>query len=157
VEIRRGDLRKPELLYKPQSFSVAVFNPPYRRLRSGRMNLDEEKAAARHEIVGTAADFIAAAGYALRPGGRAHVIYPATRMVQLLARMREFRIEPKRLQLVHPFPGGSGVFVVVEGVKGGREGMKVLPPLYIHEEMGGYTREMKEIFRTLSAFPARDG
>lgn len=157
IDIRRGDIRRPESFCEPQSFSVAVFNPPYRRLRSGRMNPDPEKAIARHEIAGSAADFIAAAGHALRPEGRAYAIYPATRMVQLLARMRELRIEPKQLRLVHSRPGGSGVFVLVEGVKEGREGLKVLPPLCIHGEQGGYTPEMTEIFKTLSAFPARGG
>jgi tRNA1Val (adenine37-N6)-methyltransferase len=157
IEIRRGDVRRPEFLCDPQSFSVAVFNPPYRRLRSGRMNPDPEKAVARHEIAGTAAEFLAAAVHVLRPEGRVYAIYPATRMVQLLARMREFRIEPKRLRLVHSCPGGSGAFVLVEGVKEGREGLKVLPPLCIHERRGGYTSEMTEIFRDLSAFPARGG
>ena len=157
VEIRRGDVRCPETFCGPQSFSAAVFNPPYRRLRSGRMNPDSEKAVARHEIAGTAADFLAAAVYALRPGGRVYVIYPAARMVELLARMRERRVEPKRLRLVHSRHGGSGAFVLLEGVKGGREELKVLPPLFIHEDAGGYTPEMTEIFRDLSAFPARGG
>jgi tRNA1Val (adenine37-N6)-methyltransferase len=157
VEIRRGDVRRPESLCEPQSFSAAVCNPPYRRLRSGRTNSDPEKAVARHEISGTAADFLSAAVHALRPEGRVQMIYPATRMIQLLAGMRDSRIEPKRLRLVHSRPGGSAAFVLVEGVKGGREGLNVLPPLMIHEEAGGYTREMAEIFRALSAFPVRGG
>jgi tRNA1Val (adenine37-N6)-methyltransferase len=157
VEIRQGDVRRPETLCGPQSFSVAVFNPPYRRLRSGRMNPDSEKAVARHEIAGTVADFLTAAFHALRPDGRVYAIYPAVRMVELIVRMRERRIEPKRLQLVHSRSGGSGAFVLLEGVKGGREELKVLPPLYIHEEAGGYTPEMMEIFRDLSAFPVRGG
>jgi tRNA1Val (adenine37-N6)-methyltransferase len=155
VEIRIGDVRRPETLCGPQSFSVAVFNPPYRRLRSGRMNPDPGKALARHEISGTAADFLAAAVHALRPEGRVFAIYPATRMVELLMRMRERRIEPKRLRLVHSSHDSSAAFVLLEGVKGGREGLKVLPPLFIHEEAGGYTPEMMQIFSDLSAFHAR--
>jgi tRNA1Val (adenine37-N6)-methyltransferase len=157
VEIHWGDVRCPKTLCGPQSFSVAVFNPPYRRLLSGRMNPDSEKAVARHEIAGTAADFLAATAHVLRPGGRAYAIYPAARMVELLARMREHRIEPKRLRLVHSQCCCSGVFVLVEGVKGGREELKVQPPLFIHEEAGRYTQEMMEIFRDLSAFPVRGG
>jgi len=42
-------------------------------------------------------------------------------------------------------------------VKGGREGLKVAPPLFIYQAGGGYTPEMTEIFRELSAFPARGG
>lgn len=157
VEIRRADVRCPESLCAPQSFSAAVFNPPYRRLRSGRLNPDSEKAVARHEIVGSAADFLAAAAHALRPDGRVHAIYPASRMVELLSRMRERRIEPKLLRLVHSHRGGPGVFVLLEGVKGGREGLKVLPPLFIYAEAGGYESEITEMFTDLSAFPARGG
>ena len=129
VEIRRGDVRHPESLCAPTSFDAAVFNPPYRRLRSGRMNPDPEKAVARHEIAGTAGDFLAAAVLALKPGGRVYAIYPATRMVELLSRMRAARIEPKRLRIVHSRPGGRGELLLVEGVKGGREELIVLPPL----------------------------
>lgn len=157
MEIRRGDVRSPDTLCGPQSFSAAVFNPPYRRLRSGRTNADPEKAVARHEIEGTIADFLTAAVYALRPEGRVYAIYPAVRMVELIVRMRECRIEPKRLRLVHSRLDGEGEFVLVEGVKGGREGLNVAPPLFIYQDAGGYTPEMTEIFRDLSAFPARGG
>ena len=157
IEIRRGDVRCPETLCGPQSFSAAVFNPPYRRLRSGRTNSDPEKAVARHEIEGTVADFLAAAVYALRPEGRVYAIYPAVRMAELISRMRECRIEPKRLRLVHSRLDGEGEFVLVEGVKGGREGLNVAPPLFIYQDARGYTPEMTEIFRDLSAFPARGG
>ncbi len=157
IEIRRGDVRCPETFCRPQSFSAAVFNPPYRRIRSGRTNSDPEKAVARHEIEGTVTDFLTAAVYALRPEGRVYVIYPAERMVELIARMRECRMEPKRLRMVHSRLDGGGEFVLVEGVKGGGEGLHVAPPLCIYQDCGVYTPEMTEIFRDLSAFPARGG
>lgn len=157
VEFLQGDVRRPEIFCSSLSFDVAVFNPPYRRLRSGRMNPDPEKAAARHEIMGTAADFLAAAGYALREGGSVYAIYPATRMVEILLQMRSCRIEPKRLRMVHSRPGGAGKFSLVEGVKGGREELAVLAPLYIYGEKRGYSEEMASIFRVLSASPAGGG
>ena len=157
VEICQGDVRNPAGFCESQSFSAAVFNPPYRRLRSGRMNPDSEKAVARHELAGTAGDFLMAAAHALRPDGRAYAIYPVSRMVEMLAQMRNRRIEPKRLRLVHSGRGGPGVFALLEGVKGGREGLKVLPPLFIYERSGAYTVEMAEIFTDLCAFPAPCG
>jgi tRNA1Val (adenine37-N6)-methyltransferase len=157
VEVRLGDIRHPESLFAPTSFDVAVFNPPYRRLRSGRTNPDHGKAVARHEIAATAGDFLAAAVLALKPGGRAYAVYPARRMVELISRMRDGRIEPKRLRIVHSRPGGRGELILVEGVKGGREQMTVLPPLFIYGEGGGYTAEAAAIFRDLAAFPAAGG
>ena len=155
IEILRGDVRCPETLCGPQSFSAAVFNPPYRRLRSGRTNSDSEKAVARHEIEGTVADFLAAAVYTLRPEGRVYAIYPAVRMAELISRMRECRIEPKRLRMVHSRLDAGAEFVLVEGMKGGREGLNVAPPLFIYQDTGDYTPEMTEILSDLSTFPAR--
>jgi len=156
IEISRGDVRSPESLCLPQSFSAAVFNPPYRRLHTGRINPDSEKAAARHEVFGTVENFISAAAYALRPGGRMYAIYPSTRMAELIVRMRSFRIEPKRLRLVYSRPGAAAVFVLVEGSKGGGEGLDVLPPLFIYKARGEYTAEMNEIFRNLASFESPD-
>ncbi|MBA4421681.1 MAG: SAM-dependent methyltransferase [Syntrophus sp. (in: bacteria)] len=157
VEILQADVRRPETLCVPLSFDAAVFNPPYRKLRSGRMNPDPEKAVARHEIMGNVADFLTAAGYALRDGGRVYTIYPAARVVEILFRMRSCRIEPKRLRMVHSRPGGVGKFSLVEGVKGGREELVVLSPLYIYGGKRGYSAEMAAISQELSASPADGG
>lgn len=157
VEFRCGDIRRPDALFAPDSFDVAVFNPPYRRLRSGRANPDFAKAVARHEIAGTVADFLTAAARALRTGGRAYAIYPARRMVELLVRMRAAGIEPKRLRIVHSRAGGRGEFVLVEGVKGGREELAVLAPLVIYSEGAAYTDEMAALFRELSVSRAAGG
>ncbi len=157
VTFSRGDVRSPESICAPGSFDVAVFNPPYRRISSGRRNPDPERAVARHEIRGTAEDFLAAADHALREGGRVHAIYPATRMVEIISRMRGRRIEPKRLRIVHSRPGGKGVFVLVEGVKGGGEELLVEPPLRIYDGEGRYSGEMRAVFSALSAFPVGAG
>lgn len=157
IEIQRGDVRHPESICGPRSFDAVVFNPPYRRLRSGRMNPDPAKAIARHEVAGKLGDFLAAAAHALKEGGRVYAIYPAKRMVELIVRMRGNRIEPKRLRIVHSRPGGRGEFLLVEGVNGGREELILLPPLFIYGEGSAYSSEMTAIFRDLSSFPARGG
>jgi tRNA1Val (adenine37-N6)-methyltransferase len=153
VEIFPGDVKKIEDLFVSQAFDVAVFNPPYRKMRSGRINPDEQKSIARHEIRGTLRDFLKASGYVLKRAGRAYVIYPATRMVELLVGMREAGIEPKRMQMVHSHYTTRGEFVLVEGARGGREELKVLPPLVVYTESGEYTGAMNRIFKELSALP----
>jgi tRNA1Val (adenine37-N6)-methyltransferase len=152
IDVIEGDIRFPESFCPPQSFPVAVFNPPYRSLHSGRINPNPEKAAARHEILGTADDFIAAAAYALCQEGHMYAIYPSTKMAYLLARMRSFRIEPKRVSLVYSRPGASASFVLVDGVKGGGEELDVLPPFYIYSKRGEYSRQIADVFRFLASF-----
>jgi len=121
-------------------------------MNSGRINPDREKALARHEIAGAIRDFLQAAGYVLKPAGRAYFIYPATRMVEILSSMRNARVEPKRLRMVYSNDRTAGKFALVEGTREGGEELEVLPPLFIYDEKGGYTEEMTGIFREFS-FP----
>ncbi|MDP2268912.1 MAG: SAM-dependent methyltransferase, partial [Deltaproteobacteria bacterium] len=151
IALRQVDVRKVNPAFAPSSFDVTVANPPYRKINSGRINADPKKAIARHEIAGTIRDFLRAAGYVLKPAGRAYFIYPATRMVELLGAMRDAVIEPKRLRMVYSKHNKAGKFALVEGVKAGGEELEVMPPLFIYEKKGGYTAEMAGIFKELSS------
>jgi len=151
VEIFHGDARNAGNFVEARSFDVAVFNPPYRKMGSGKMNPQEEKALARHEVAGSVTDFLRAARHALKPGGRACLIYPCSRMVEALHRMRSEKLEPKRLRMVHSRPESRGDFILVEGMKGGGEELSVLPPLFIYNGTGGYSVELESLFKNLSA------
>lgn len=153
VDIRHGDIREIETLFRPRSFDVSIFNPPYRKANSGKLNLDAEKSVARHEIKGTMHDFLKASVYVLKKSGRAYIIYPATRMVELLSSMRTAGLEPKRMRIVHSSDVSRGEFVLVEGIKNGREELEVLPPLIIYSEDGRYTEAMNSVFREISDWP----
>jgi tRNA1Val (adenine37-N6)-methyltransferase len=153
VNVCHGDIRKIETLFKPKSFDISIFNPPYRKLKSGKINPNDQKSTARHEIRGTLNDFLKASTYLLKKRGRAYIIYPATRLVGLLSSMRTAGVEPKTMRMVHSHKVSRGEFVLVEGVKNGREELEVLPPLTVYSEGGQYTEAMKSVFRELSDFP----
>ena len=149
IEIVEGDIRSIEQLIAPRSFDAVTFNPPYRKLQSGKINPLPEKAQARHEIHGAVGDFIKAAAYAVRASGRIFLIYPARRLAELISQMRRFQVEPKRLRMVHSRAEMEGDFVLMEGIVAGGEELAVLPPLFIYEEDGVYTPAMQEIFSDL--------
>ena len=151
VEIFHGDARNAGDYAEARSFDVAIFNPPYRKMSTGRVNPREEKALARHEVAGSVKDFLRTARHALKPGGRVCLIYPCSRMVEALHRMRSEKLEPKRLRMVHSRPESRGDFILVEGMKDGGEELSVLPPLLIYEADGGYSEEMETLFMILSA------
>jgi tRNA1Val (adenine37-N6)-methyltransferase len=154
IEVLSGDVGEIETFLNPQLFDVVIFNPPYRKLNSGRINPDREKAVARHEIKGTLYDFLLSAKYIVKESGYVYIIYPSVRMAELLFRMRTCDMEPKRLRIVYGSSASEGQFVLVEGKKGGGEELKVLPPLFIYEEDGGYTEEMESIFGEISDSPS---
>lgn len=126
MAVVRGDLRRPPL--QNGSFDVVVSNPPYRRAGSGRINPDQERAIARHEIMACLDDVLKAARLLLRKKGKLAVIYPAERSAELLVRMRGAGLEPKRLRFVHSDLKSEAELVLAEGVLGGRPGVKILSP-----------------------------
>jgi tRNA1Val (adenine37-N6)-methyltransferase len=157
IAIIPGDVRAVAELVSPRSFDVVTLNPPYRKLRSGRINPLAQKARARHELDGGLSDFLVAAAYAVRPSGSVCAIYPARRMAELIFQMRRHHLEPKRMQLVHSRREGEGEFVLMEGRPAGGEELKVLPPLFIYEADGTYTPAMQDVFNGLSASPGNAG
>jgi tRNA1Val (adenine37-N6)-methyltransferase len=147
VTIVCADMRdiRPERVGGPADRVVS--NPPYRRGRSGRVNPDRQRALARHEIAVQLPEVVRAARTLLKTGGRFTLIYAAGRVAELLAHMRAERIEPKRLRSIHSSDGEDARLVLVEGVRDGRPGMAVSPPLIVYDGDGRYTEEMQAMFR----------
>jgi tRNA1Val (adenine37-N6)-methyltransferase len=145
IEIRRGDVRDARIEFGPESFDVATCNPPFRPVGTGKVNPSDEKAIARHEVAGTLSDFVAAMRYLLRQRGRAHLVVPAARLVDLLAILRGARLEPSRLRTVHPRPGSRAELALVEAVKGGKPGLTVEAPLVVNGDGEGYSDEVAAI------------
>ncbi|HEX9787956.1 MAG TPA: tRNA1(Val) (adenine(37)-N6)-methyltransferase [Candidatus Binatia bacterium] len=145
VQIVSGDVRLGQALAAPASFDVAVSNPPYRKPSSGRVGANHERQMARHEMTGDLGDFLRAGAFFLREKGQMALIYPAVRSADLIFALRQARIEPKRLRMVHSFQGGEASLLLVEGVKGGRAGLTVLPPLIIYRGGKKYSDEVAAI------------
>jgi tRNA1Val (adenine37-N6)-methyltransferase len=136
VSIVHGDLRRLGRA-KIGRIDLVVANPPYRRCGSGRINPDGERAAARHEVLGSLADFIAAGRRLLDIGGRFAAVYPAQRTVDLLWGLRQAGLEPKRLRLVYPHPEAEADRMLLEAVKGAGPGLRVEPPLTVRRTASG--------------------
>jgi tRNA1Val (adenine37-N6)-methyltransferase len=126
----------------PHSFDLLVSNPPFRRLKSGRISEGEEKAIARHEIKLGIHDLINAASSLLKAKGRLCVIYHPSRLMELFDILKKKRIEAKRLRFVHSNISSEAKMVLLEAVQGGRGGIKVDRPLNIYRDDGSYTDEV---------------
>lgn len=154
IKIVTGDARKIKKIFPAHSFDNVIFNPPYRKLNSGRINPLPEKAIARHEVSGSLQNFLQASKHVLKPAGKVFTIYPARRLVELIALFRQHDIEPKRMKLVFSDRGSDAVFALVEGRRSSREELKMEPPLFIYDQPKQYTEEMKRIFTDLGGLPA---
>ncbi|MFO7760609.1 MAG: tRNA1(Val) (adenine(37)-N6)-methyltransferase [Thermodesulfobacteriota bacterium] len=145
----QGDFRRIREIVPAEFFDLVVSNPPYRTVTSGRQNPESEEAIARHELKANLSEAVTAASYAVCNRGRVAFIYPAQRLAGLMETMRENRLEPKRLQMVHGHPGVHAKMVLLEAVKNGDEELKILPPFFIYKKKRGeYTAGMAALYNT---------
>ena len=108
-----------------EKFSVALCNPPYER--GGFAKEDYKKAICRKEITITLPEIVEAAYRKLRFGGRFALVNRADRLAEVLFAMKARGIEPKRLQFVRGKEGAKPYLFLVEGTKGAKEGLDILP------------------------------
>ena len=123
-----------------------VTNPPYRKLDSGRINADSQRAVARHELKIDLQTLLLTARRMLNQSGRFSLIYPSVRTVDLVAAMRSTGLEPKTLTMIHAKPASPARLVAITGIKGGRPGLEVGPPLHLYHYDGTYTRALEAMF-----------
>jgi tRNA1Val (adenine37-N6)-methyltransferase len=146
----QGDLCQLPRFLKKGAFDAVVSNPPYRPLHRGRINPNPQKAMARHEIRVTLPRLLESVAHALKVGGKWVVIYPAWRLVSLLALSRQHRLEPKKIQMVHSFQDKEAEWVLMEAVYQGREELKVLPPLTVYQNAGVYDSRFLQVLQKAS-------
>ena len=114
----------------------AVFaNPPYMTVGSGKANLSDTKYIARHEVLGTVADFAAAAARILKFGGSYYVVWRPDRLPALLSALMAAGLSPKRMTAVCGDAKSAPGIVLVEAKKGGAvDGFFLTRPLLLHED-----------------------
>ncbi|PCF32199.1 SAM-dependent methyltransferase [Staphylococcus delphini] len=132
--------------YAPAQFDLITCNPPYFKANQTNQHQLEAHKIARHEIFCTLDDCLRVSNHLLKEGGRIVMVHRAERMLDLFESMRHYRIEPKRLHMIYSKPGKAAQTIVIEGRKGGRQGLDIAPPFYIYDAQGDYTPEMKEIY-----------
>ncbi|MEN8140295.1 MAG: methyltransferase [Thermodesulfobacteriota bacterium] len=141
-----GDVRSRQGLV-PEAMDLVLCNPPYGKLGRGRLNPGHEQAVARHELAGELADFVKAAAFSVKNRSPVAFVYPAAELTKLITTMADFRLEPKRLRLVHSYPGAPAKLALVSAVKNGGAELQVAPPLFIYQERGGeYSAEVAALF-----------
>lgn len=146
VKFLQGDLTNTNLLKSIDKADVITVNPPYKLRNSGIINPNDKDAIARHEIYCTLEDVIAASRILLKDNGRLYMVHRPDRLVDIFYFMRKYKIEPKAIRMIHPSVKKAANIVLVEGQRDGGKFLKMEPPLYIHNEDGSYTNELKEIY-----------
>ncbi len=137
-----GDIRELR-----KEYDVIFSNPPYMKTESGKRNLDDGKFAARHEVNGDILDFCRSAARNLKYGGLFYCVYRPDRAIDLIAAMRETKLEPKRIIYVCPDTEHRPCLMLAEGKLGGRSSCDIRI-FYLNDAKTGLpTSEAEELYK----------
>lgn len=146
IHIVLGDIKEAGSLFKAASFDCITCNPPYMIGEHGLTNPKAPKAIARHEILCTLEDVVRETAKLLKPGGHFFMVHRPFRLAEIMTTMSQYKLEPKRMQLVYPYVDQEPNMVLIEAVRGGKPRMTVEKPLIVYQSPGVYMQEIYDIY-----------
>ena len=144
ISIINEDVRNLDKVYGMDKFDLVTCNPPYFKVgNSSITNFNDIKAIARHEISLNLDDIFLISSKILKIGGIISMVHRPERFIEIITCMKKYGIEPKRVKFVYPKNDREANILLIEGIKGGKVGLKIESPLYIYDDDNNYTQELK--------------
>lgn len=144
ISIVNSDIKNPEFVR--HSFNIVTCNPPYMICEHGEQNKFDAKSIARHEVLCTLEDVIAAADYLLAPHGKFFMIHRPFRLPEIFSSLEKHKMEMKRMRLIHPFADKEPNMVMIEARKNAKRRLSIESPLVVRNDDGEYTAEIRQIY-----------
>ena len=141
------DAKKFSECFKVEQFDVVTCNPPYFKTENKELINDNYiKSIARHEIFLNLDEVCKIASNNLKNKGIFAIVHRPERLLEILDTMRKYKIEPKKIQFVYPKIEKEANIVLIEGIKNGNAGIKLLKPIIVYDESNNYNNYIKKMF-----------
>lgn len=146
IEIINKNIKEIENNFEKNSIDAIVTNPPYKKINSGKINEKENKFISRHEVTADLEDFIKISFNLLKDKGELYMVHRPERLAEIIYKLKKYKLEPKKIRLVHSKIGEEPKLVLIKAIKNAREFLTVEKPLFIYNKHGKYTEEILEIY-----------
>lgn len=147
IKILNQDIKEYANINETETYDLITCNPPYFKVgNNSHFNISEYKVIARHEVKLNLEDILKISRKLLKNNGTLALVHRPERLIDILTIMRKYNIEPKKIQLVYPNLGKEANILLIEGIKNGKPGLKILEPIYAHNKDGSYTNKIKKYF-----------
>ncbi|MFD2115490.1 tRNA1(Val) (adenine(37)-N6)-methyltransferase [Paenibacillus yanchengensis] len=136
ITVIEHDLRTYPSTIGNTVYDAVTVNPPYMTVQSGEIKGNEHYAIARHEVLCTIDDVANTCNKILRPGGKLFMVHRPSRLLDIMEALRRWRLEPKKIQFVHPNEQTPANIVLIEALRDGKPELKVMPPIVVYDQKG---------------------
>ena len=144
------DFTGSTLSSKDGLFDTVISNPPYRKLNTGRMNPNHEKAVARHEISMNLNSLLTKTSSLLKYGGTFVMAYPPLRLKEVQETLCSHKLFPSRLRFIHGSREADARIFLIESVKSRQVECVIEPPLFVYNKDGSYSKEMEKVYASFN-------
>jgi len=148
ISLVHGDFLAASLRH--ESFDHIISNPPYRKMFTGRINPDEGKALARHELSLNLTSLMDQSTPILKKGGRITFTYPPKRLGEVLRELNNRGLYPNLARFIHGTLEAPAKIFLVSALKGKKSDFSVAPPLTVYNKDGTYSTEMRKIYASFN-------
>lgn len=147
IKIINEDINNLYTKWESDTFDVIVCNPPFFKLnKESKLNESKYKTIARHEVSLDVNKIMKISKKILKNNGRVAIVHRPERLIEIIEIMLSHNITPKKIQFVYPKINKEANILLIEGSKNGKAGIKILPPIYTHDETGRYTKQINKYF-----------
>lgn len=149
ISIINDDMKNWRKYFRNNSIDMVISNPPFFKFDGNEKQLNDltQLTLARHEISITLEEIIKTASNLLKDKGHFALVHRVDRFMDIIENMKKYDIEPKKIQFCHTKINKEGKILLVEGIKYGKPGLRILPPLIAHDNDGQYSAEVLEMFK----------
>lgn len=131
VKLINDDIKNIGNYYEEGYFDIITCNPPYFKvIDSSRINDNNVKAIARHEILIKLEDIVYLAYKFLRDKGKLYIVYRPDRLMELLKLFDKYKFGVKKLQCCYNNSDSLSSMILIEAMKNGQDDLKILAPLF---------------------------
>jgi len=120
-------------LKEGNTYDCVISNPPYMVIDGKKINPNDSRAVARHEISLTLKELVENAKRLLKPRGQFYLIHRSYRLGEILMELEKNGFSPKRIKNVYSDKFSEAKLVLVEASKGRNEKLTIEQPLYLDE------------------------
>ena len=148
IDIICGSIKDIYKTAGANSFDIVTSNPPYFKYNETSItNKNDYLTIARHEVLITLEEIVSEAKKLLVDGGTFYLVHRVERLSDILVSLQKERFGVKKIRFIYTkVDDKKALLVLVSARKNKKADCEVVKPLYVYNQDGSYTDEVKKIF-----------